>query len=403
MNLRALVIGFVVAVLVPLAAAQAQRGAPAGEWELLGEQTVGFGVDNDSIQIKQNEEWFRNRAYRALRFAAERNDVRLLSIRIHYINGHTEELNIDKVIRRGGRLDVVLAGERSFLKQVDMRYRASNLGISIGQGGISLQQAVVKVFGERVMRRPEALVPPVAGPGRGGWEEIDTARIDWREGQVVLGSGRGDGRFGQIKLRALGEPVRIRNITIRFRNGETQTVSFIRRLDRGEETPAIDLEGRQRLIDRVTVSVGGLRRPGPVELQLLGMRRPGGPADAASGDPYAGRGWQLLGEQTVGPMVDRDVINVGQSEEWFRNRAYRALHLIAERSDVHLMKLQINYLNGHIEEYGVDRLVTAGREVTIDLPSERSYLRSIELTYRAVGGGRRGPAVVKLYGEPVRR
>lgn len=217
MRMRALLISLVVALLAPLAAAKAQRGAPAGEWELLGEQTVDFGVDNDSIQIRQNEEWFRNRAYRALRFAAERNDVRLMSIRIHYLNGFVEEMTIDKVIRRGGRLDIVLFGERSFLKQVDMRYRANNLGISIGQGGIRLQQAVVRVSGERITRRPEALVPP----DRGGWEEIDTARLDWRDEQVVLGSGRGDGRFGQIKLRAVGEPVRIRNIAIRFRNGET--------------------------------------------------------------------------------------------------------------------------------------------------------------------------------------
>lgn len=399
MRLRPLLISLFVALLAPLAAAQAQRGAPVGGWELLGEQTVGFGVDNDSIQIRQNEEWFRNRAFRALRFAAERNDVRLLSIRIHYLNGFSEEMNIDKVIRRGGRLDIVLPGERSFLKQVDMRYRSNNLGISIGQGGIRLQQAVIKVFGERITRRPEALVPP----DRGGWEEIDTARLEWRDEQVVLGSGRGDGRFGQLKLRAVGEPVRIRNIAIRFRNGETQAVSLNRRLERGEETAAIDLQGRQRLIDRVTVTVGERRRPGPVELQLLGMRRPGGSDDVPPSDPYADRGWQLLGEQTVGPMVDRDVINIGQSEEWFRNRAYRALHFVSERSDVHVMKLQINFLNGYGEEYSVDRLIEAGRELTVDLPGGRSYLRSIELIYRAVGGGRRGPAVVKVYGEPVRR
>ena len=35
------------------------------------------------------------------------------------------------------------------------------------------------------------------------------------------------------------------------------------------------------------------------------------------------RGWELFGEKTVGFQVDRDVINVGQSEDWFRDRRYQ--------------------------------------------------------------------------------
>ena len=35
------------------------------------------------------------------------------------------------------------------------------------------------------------------------------------------------------------------------------------------------------------------------------------------------RGWELLGEQRVGFRVDRDVIRIGQSEDWYRTRRYR--------------------------------------------------------------------------------
>ena len=98
MTLRKLLLSFslVIALLAPLNAALAQRGPAADAWEFLGERTVGFGVDNDTILINQSEDWFRNKAYRSLRFAVERNDVNLISIRVVYINGFTEDLQILK-------------------------------------------------------------------------------------------------------------------------------------------------------------------------------------------------------------------------------------------------------------------------------------------------------------------
>lgn len=398
MRIIGLTLSLLLVVLTPLTAAFAQRGPTADSWELLGQQTVGFRVDNDSINVNQDEEWFRNRAFKALRFAVERNDVNLISIRITYINGHTEELQVGKNIRRGGELVVDLRGERSFLKQIDMRYRA-NLGIS--GGGINLNQAVVKVYGERVQRRPGPPVAPpvVAGPG---WSDIDTKRFNLSADRVVLSTERGDGRFGRIKLKSLGEPVRVRNISVRFRNGETQSVPVDSRLDRGEETRAIDLEGETRFVDSVTVTLDPRRRPGTGELQLVGSRRPGGEPEAPAGDRYTTRGWVQLGQQTVGFGVDRDVIKIGQSEEWFRNRGFRVLHFIAERNDINMISARIVYLNGFAEDFKIDRLIPAGSDVAVDLRGERSYISQIEMTYRSRPSFK-GQAVMKVYGEPVRR
>jgi hypothetical protein len=394
MRLQTLLACVMTSALAALTPAGAQRPPAPGPWELLGQQTVGFGVDSDRILVNQSEEWFRERAYRTLRFVAEGNDVHLISIRIVYLNGYSEDVQTDRLIPRGGQLLVDLKGERSYLRQVDMRYR-SRLGVSIGGGGIRLQQAVVKVYGERVLRRPGP--PPVAGLG---WTEIETRRVSRGDDRVVLSASFGEGRFGQIKLRSLADPVRIVSLDIRFRNGETQAVRIDRRLAGGEETPAIDLMGRQRLVDTVTVHLDPRRRWGrPGELQLLATSRPG---EEPSGDPYAGRGWILLGEQTVGFGVDRDVINVGQPEDWFRNRAFRALHLVAERSEIHMVLLRIVYFNGYEEELRIDRFIPVGGDLAVDLRGERSYLRRIEMTYRSRPGFR-GQAVVKVYGEPVRR
>jgi hypothetical protein len=114
------------------------------------------------------------------------------------------------------------------------------------------------------------------------------------------------------------------------------------------------------------------------------------------------RGWELLGEQRVGFRVDRDVIRIGQSEDWYRTRRYRTLHFMAEGNDIHMMSIRLEYLNGVGEDFRVDRLIREGEELPIDLRGERSFIRQIEMVYRARPGFG-GQATIKVYGEPSRR
>ena len=88
---------------------------------MLGEQRVGFRVDRDTINIGQSEDWFRNRAFGALRFHADGNDVHMMAIRLVYLNGHSEDLRVDRQIRAGGDLRVDLRGDRSYLRQIEMK------------------------------------------------------------------------------------------------------------------------------------------------------------------------------------------------------------------------------------------------------------------------------------------
>jgi hypothetical protein len=114
------------------------------------------------------------------------------------------------------------------------------------------------------------------------------------------------------------------------------------------------------------------------------------------------REWILLGEQTVGFKVDRDVIRIGQSEDWYRDRAFRRLHLVAEGNDVHLISVRLVYFNGFGEEYRIDTLVRDGQDQAIELRGDRSFVRQIEMVYRSRPGFG-GRAVMKVYGEPSRR
>lgn len=124
------------------------------------------------------------------------------------------------------------------------------------------------------------------------------------------------------------------------------------------------------------------------------------------GDRGRGRGdradWVLLGEKTVGFRIDRDVIRIGHNEDWYRERAFRRIHLVAERNDIHLMSVRLVYMNGFGEDFPVDQLLRDGQDQVIDLRGDRRYLQQIELVYRSRPNFE-GRAVMKVYGEPSRR
>jgi hypothetical protein len=391
----ALAIAMLCLAALPMAA-QAQKFGPGDRWEELGRQTVGFGVDNDTIRLNQNEDFYRNRAYRTLRFTAEGNEVNLIALRLIFMNGYVEDVRVDRTIPRGGELLVDLPGERSYLRQIDMRYR-SGIGLSLGGGGIRLQQATVTVYGERARRIDP---PPPQGFVGGRWDEIDAQQFSLRDDRVVFRP-RGDARVGQVKLRAVRESVILRDAEIRFRNGQVQRVRIDSRLGEGQETPALDLPGEVRNIESVVVNLEPRRRPARAQLALLGTARPGNDGPPG-GDRYTTRGWVLLGEQSVGFTQDRDVINVNQSEDFYRDRRFRTLHFVVDGNDIYFNAVRLVFMNGYSEEIRVDRLVPAGTDTPLDLRGDRSYIRQIEMSYRSRPNFS-GRAVMRVYGEPSRR
>lgn len=405
MKLKTVALGLALALVVT-GPALAQRGGGGGgdRWELLGEERVGFGQDRDVIQLRHNESFYRDKGYRQLRFVAEGGEVRMRSVVLTYLNGHREEVAFDRDLRPGQEIDLDLRGERSFLRSIEMIYKAK-FGISLGGGGLRVNQATIRVFGENARGgpppRPE---PPRPGPGAGrGWDTLASDRFSLSNEEVEMRVGRREGRVAQIRLRSEGERVNLREVRIRFGNGETQVVRMDERLERGQETRVIDVEGDRRFIERVTVRLDPRRRPGTGELVLLGTERGGrddGPRPGAGFRPRPG--WELLGKQELGFRVDRDVIRVGQSEDWFRNRGFDRLHFVAEGNDIHLMAVRVVYMNGYGEDYRIDRLLREGSDQEIELRGRRSFIREIEMTYRARPDFR-GRATMSVYGEAPRR
>ena len=134
MRLKVLIMTVMLSALAPHTATQAQRFG-GDQWQELCRQTVDFGIDNDTIKISDNEDFHGNRAFRKLRFVAGGNDVWMIAIGLVFLNGYREDVCVDRMIDRDGEFIVDLPGERSFLRQIDMKYSA-NPRISFSIGGI---------------------------------------------------------------------------------------------------------------------------------------------------------------------------------------------------------------------------------------------------------------------------
>lgn len=219
------------------------RGRGNDDWVLLGEKSVGFRIDRDVINIGQNEEWFRTRSFKQLRFAAEGSDVHMNSIRLVYLNGYGETLTIDRRIRPGEQLPVDLRGERSFLRQIEMVYRSRpNF-----RG-----QAVVKVYGELARRGgPGPGVGPVVS-GRDDWVELGCQQVSFfGKDHDTVRVVRREGRFKAIRLAVRGADVEMLDLKVIYANGQPDDVSVRNIIRSGNRTRPLDLKGWERAIDRV--------------------------------------------------------------------------------------------------------------------------------------------------------
>src|SRR5262245_65565597 len=113
------------------------------------------------------------------------------------------------------------------------------------------------------------------------------------------------------------------------------------------------------------------------------------------------RRWELLGEKSVGFLVDRDVIALDQDEGWYKEKRYRRLRLSIARNDIHLNSIRVVYFNKYAENFKVDRTIRENEDYLVRLDGERGFLRRIELSYRSRPSFD-GRAQVKVYGQPAR-
>jgi hypothetical protein len=103
------------------------------------------------------------------------------------------------------------------------------------------------------------------------WVRLGSKHVDGRHDHDEISLDE-RGRFRAIAFRVTGGNAVIRNIVVKFENGERFRAETHELVLSGERSPAIDLPGRDRKIDKVSFNYGSLRPGGRPEIHLWGLR-----------------------------------------------------------------------------------------------------------------------------------
>lgn len=245
---RSMMAPFLALLALPLVAglASAQgydrdRGPPPGydrgpppphdAWELLGEKSVGFGVDRDSIHVGRHEGRFSK-----IGFEVRDTDIQFIEATVFFEHGPPQALPVKEFVRANTRSRPIdLAWGDRTIRRIELVYR-SRPG--------SRERATVAVYGLRDFAPP----PP---PAAARWEELGCSKAGFRPDKDVIHVGRHEGRFRQIQLRVFRNRVYINNLRVVYGNGAPDDLPVRSEIRAGGESRPLDLAGGDRFIDRV--------------------------------------------------------------------------------------------------------------------------------------------------------
>lgn len=321
----------------------------------------------------------REGAFTRLRFQARDGGIRINDVSITFGNGETQRVSVDDRLGDNEFSRVIdLEGERRFIRSIRVEARPVR-----GE-----RDATLVLLGEkRAQRRPDL----------GGFTPIEKQRITRRtdDGLVEFDVGRDEGRLAELRLLAEDGDIFIREATILFGNGETQSVRVRDRLNEGELSEVIDLAGEKRFIRSVRVRARLARGERDATLILLGRQ-----GERHRGrDRHSDRGgqrdeWVTLGRQNAALFkADTDTFRVGREMGTFR--AIRA-HVIGP--DVRFYSMTIRYGNGSTEDVPLVGTIRGGEtSKPYDLKGRDRYIDSITFRYRSKIS-LRGSGTIELQG-----
>jgi hypothetical protein len=250
--LSALAAALVLTAAVTANAVAQRRDDDRREWVLLGERTVNFRAERDSIKISQGEDWWRDRGFRRLHLIADRSDIHLMSVRLVYMNGFAEDFQVDRLIRDGQDQPIDLRGERKYLDRIELVYRSR----PSFEG-----RAIMKVYGvpARFRPGPPDVLPPIGpGPSPGSgrdWVELGCKQVSlFGVDRDTIRVGRREGRFAKLRLLVRGADIQMLDLTVVYANGSPDNLQVRSLIRQGDRTRPLDLRGRERSIDRIDMT-----------------------------------------------------------------------------------------------------------------------------------------------------
>ncbi len=364
-----------------------------GRFDVIDSQTVDKAADRIIFRVGPRDGRLSQIVIRALD-----EPITFRNVEIVYANGERQSVDLIERLEPGQESRPIdLIGEARLVQEVNVIKRPS------WRPGVGRAELLA-------LRRPAP--PPPPAPMAGGFDVIDQQIVDRRSDKVAFTVDRTEGPFRQIKFKALDDSILFNHIQIVFRDGRTQEIEVIERLEAGEESPAIDVEGRGD-IDKVVVTKRPSWRGGESRLQLAGLERPRTPPPPPprpTGPPSHGfpPGWLLIGagnlpqtpsgdegrrtqfgpipgipnpfEQRNAPrpaQPQRAIIPIGGRELG----QFRAIGLRLSGGPVQISGITVIYGNGERDRVALSASLTdRSRTQPIELRGER-FIREIEVEY----------------------
>lgn len=106
------------------------------------------------------------------------------------------------------------------------------------------------------------------------WVDLGTKEVLDRVDEDTWGVGKDKGEFRKIKLSVRDRQVRFYKVAVKYENGRTENFEIRNLINAGGQTRAIDLTGRDRFIDKVTIwyEASTVRRGRRSHVTLWGMK-----------------------------------------------------------------------------------------------------------------------------------
>jgi len=102
---------------------------------------------------------------------------------------------------------------------------------------------------------------------------------------------------------------------------------------------------------------------------------------ACSSTGMAGGSWKLLGEQNVNLLIDKDVIELGNQQDEFRQ-----IRLVAPDGPVNVREMNIHFDNGSVQAVSINSILKSGQQSkVIRLEGGLRRVDKITFWYNTVG------------------
>lgn len=225
-------------------------------------------------------------------------------------------------------------------------------------------------------------------------QNIDPRQIDARfkvldrqrnyndENRVVFDVGRNQGRFDQLRIRAVGKVVRITGMEVVFGNGKSQQIDIYQAIYPGEVSPPLDLTGDARGIRRVILTKRRTWQPERGEIELLGLPDETGNHKLLSSERFRDR--------------DRKVVF---DDAGLRRKSYDNIRLRALGERVRISTIEITFGNRQTQVIRYYKTLHAGElSKPLDLSRGSRKIRSVVVNKQRNWNDRRGQ--LQLFGLP---